>query len=324
MKATLGAGLLAAAMLVALLVDVVAQQPAQPFAVPSDISLRKATISSEGTRMAAEVFAPAAAGGKLPTIIMAHGWSGTAAQLRADAVVFAQAGFLVVTFDYRGWGESDSRVILTGPPPASRPDNRFTAEVRELREIVDPLAMAADWFNAIHWVQAEPQSDTARLGLWGSSFAGGLVVYVAGHDRRVKAVHSQVGPLDYGAGLGAKERSIAYDEATRRARGEVGYPRPGEVVIGNLRGAPIRDHFMSYSPADAMSLASDCAIQIVLAGNEELFDNRLRTINAYETFKGTKKNLVIIPDITHYGVYGKARAEARKLALDWFNKQLKP
>jgi pimeloyl-ACP methyl ester carboxylesterase len=99
-------------MLVALLVDVVAQQPAQPFAVPSDISFRKATISSEGTRMAAEVFAPAAAGGKLPTIIMAHGWSGTAAQLRADAVVFAQAGFLVVTFDYRGWGESDSRVIL--------------------------------------------------------------------------------------------------------------------------------------------------------------------------------------------------------------------
>jgi dienelactone hydrolase len=177
MKATLGAGALAAAMLVALLVDVVAQQPAQPFAVPSDISFRKATISSEGTRMAAEVFAPAAAGGKLPTIIMAHGWGGTAAQLRADAVAFAQAGFLVVTFDYRGWGESDSRVILTGPPPASRPDNRFTAEVLELREIVDPLAMAADWFNAIHWAQAEPQSDTARLGLWGSSFCrrpGGL------------------------------------------------------------------------------------------------------------------------------------------------------
>jgi hypothetical protein len=40
------------------------------------------------------------------------GWSGTAAQLRADAVVFCQAGFLVVTFDYRGWGESDRRAIL--------------------------------------------------------------------------------------------------------------------------------------------------------------------------------------------------------------------
>jgi uncharacterized protein len=324
MKATRDAVILAAVMLVALVADGFAQPAAAPFPLPSDISFRKATISSEGTRMAAEVFAPVAAGGKLPTIIMGHGWGGTAAQLRADAVVFAEAGYLVVTFDYRGWGESDSRVILTGPPPASRSDNRFAAEVLELREIVDPLAMAADWFNAIHWVQAEPLSDTSRLGLWGSSFAGGLVVYVAGHDRRVKAVHSQVGPLDYGVGLSSADRALAYDEATRRARGELGYPKPGAVVVGSLRGAPIRDHFSSYSPADAMNLAPDCALQIVLAGNEELFDNHLRTITAYEAFKGTKKNLVIIPNIAHYGVYGKARGEAQKLALDWFNKQLKP
>jgi alpha-beta hydrolase superfamily lysophospholipase len=318
MKAIIEAVLLAAVMLIASSADGLAQP------VPPDVSFRKATISSEGTRMAAEVFAPAAGGGKLATIIMAHGWGGTAAQLRADAVVFAQAGYLVVTFDYRGWGESDSRVILAGPPPASRPNNRFAAEVLELREIVDPLAMAADWFNAIHWVQAEPRSDSNRLGLWGSSFAGGLVVYVAGHDRRVKAVHSQVGALDFSVNIASSQRDLAYDEATRRARGELGYPKPGEVVVGSLRGAPIRDHFFSYSPAEAMGLAPDCALQIVLAGNEELFDNRLRTINAYEAFKGAKKNLVIIPGITHYGIYGKARAEAQKLALDWFNKQLKP
>ena len=171
-----------------------AQRPA-PYPVPDGISFRKATIWSEGTRMAAEVFAPASEQ-KLPTIIMAHGWGGTAALLREDAVAFAKAGYLVVTFDYRGWGESDARVILTAPEPAERPGNRFSAEVTELREIVDPLAEAADWFNAIHWVQGEPQSDTRRLGLWGSSFAGGLVIYVAGYDRRVKAVHSQVGPLD--------------------------------------------------------------------------------------------------------------------------------
>ena len=49
-----------------------AQQPA-PYPVPDGISFRKATIWSEGTRMAAEVFAPASEQ-KLPTIIMAHGW----------------------------------------------------------------------------------------------------------------------------------------------------------------------------------------------------------------------------------------------------------
>jgi len=51
-----------------------------------------------------------------------------------------RAGYLVAAFDYRGWGASDSRVILTGPPPAARPNNRFTALVQEVREVVDPSA----------------------------------------------------------------------------------------------------------------------------------------------------------------------------------------
>jgi len=66
--------------------------------------------------MAAEVFSPKGANEKLPTILMSHGWGGTAEALRPDAVVFARAGFLVVTFDYRGWGNSDARLIASGKP----------------------------------------------------------------------------------------------------------------------------------------------------------------------------------------------------------------
>jgi dienelactone hydrolase len=310
---------LAVAMVAALAVDGSAQVPDEV------VTFRKATIWSEGTRMSAEVYAPraAAADAKLPTIIMAHGWGGVAAQLWPDAIGFAKAGYLVVAFDYRGWGESDARVVLTGPEPAQRPDNKFTAEVLELREIVDPLAEAQDWFNAIAWVEGEPQSDHERIGLWGTSFAGALVVYVAGYDHRVKAVHSQVGPLDL-RNPGSEGEQLSRDAATRRARGELGYPKPGAVVVGNLRGAPIGDHFLTFVPAEAMRLAPDCAFQVVLAGNEELFDNRRATIPAYEAFPGTKKNLVIIPDIKHYDIYGPAHAEAQRLALAWFEKYLKP
>ena len=89
---------------------------------PRDISYRRATILSEGTRIAAEVFALADSGEtKLPTIVMCHGWGGVARALRPDAVAFARAGYLVVTFDYRGWGQSDSRVILTRPAPEKAP-----------------------------------------------------------------------------------------------------------------------------------------------------------------------------------------------------------
>src|SRR5574341_565997 len=85
-------------------------QPPGPaaFAPPADVEYRKATIISEGARLAAEVFAPrAGATAKLPCLVMAHGWGGVAASLRADAVVFARAGYFVTTFDYRGWGASD-------------------------------------------------------------------------------------------------------------------------------------------------------------------------------------------------------------------------
>jgi len=293
-------------------------QEATPFSIPDSVNVRKAAIWSEGTRMAANLYSPKSAAGKLPTIIMAYGWGGTMERFRAEAVAFAQAGYLVVMFDCRGRGDSDARVILAAPEPAERPGNRFTAEVVELRGMLDPLAEVEDLSNVIHWVQAEPQSETSRIGLWGTSFGGGIAAYVAGYDHRVKALHAQVAPLELRA-LDA----VGFDDGTKRARSELGYPKPGLVVVSGLRGAPIAEHFLRYSPARAMSLAPDCAIQIVLAGHEELFDVRPVTA-AYESFKGTKKNLVTIPDITHHDVYGKSRDQARQLALAWFDKYLKP
>jgi uncharacterized protein len=220
------------------------QQEPPPSFIPDDISVGRATIWSEGTRMAADIYSPKGAVGKLPTIIMAYGWGGTMERFRAEGAAFARAGYLVVMFDYRGWGESDSRVILAAPEPTQRPGNRFTAEVIELREILDPLAEVTDLSNVIHWVQAEPQSDTSRIGIWGTSFGGGIAAYVAGHDHRVKALHAQVAPLE----LRALD-PLGYQDGTKRARGELGYPKPGIVVVSGLRGAPIAEHFLPYSPS---------------------------------------------------------------------------
>lgn len=162
-----------------------------PFTLPDDVSVRKATIWSEGTRLSASLYSPKGAVGKLPTIIMAYGWGGTMESVRIEGAKFAKAGYLVVMFDHRGRGESDGRVILSAPAPAERHGNRFTAEVVELREIRDPLADVEDLFNVVHWVQAEPQSDTSRIGIWGTSFGGGIAAYVAGFDRRIKAIHAR-------------------------------------------------------------------------------------------------------------------------------------
>ncbi len=297
---------------------------APAFAPPENINYRKQTIVSEGTRLAAELFSLKSLDGKkLPTIIMCHGWGGTAAGLRPDALVFARAGYLVVTFDYRGWGASDARVVLAKPAPTDRNKGAFTAEVIEVREVVDPLEQTTDLQNALHWVHGEPQCDTEHIGLWGSSYSGGHVVYAAARDPRVKATVSQVPALDSRFVVQTpKARLQTMKEATQRARGEIGYPQPGAQAVGKLKGAPIRERLMNYAPVDDADKAPGCAMLFILAGKEELFDNKDHGIKAHERAKGPKK-LVIIPKITHYGIYGEAREQAQELAVQWFDTHLK-
>jgi predicted dienelactone hydrolase len=91
-----------------------------PFTLPDDVDVRKVAIWSGGTRLAGDLYVRKGAAGKLPTIVMAYGWGGTKANFRAEAASFAQAGFLAVLFDYRGWGESDGRLVAAEPLPAER------------------------------------------------------------------------------------------------------------------------------------------------------------------------------------------------------------
>jgi dienelactone hydrolase len=292
-----------------------------------DVAARNVDIYSEGTRMAGEVYvAKVNAGKKLPTIVMAHGWGGTKAALRPEAMAFAQAGYLVVAFDYRGWGESDSRVILTGKrAPTEKQNYHFTAEVQEVREVVEPLDMVVDWLNAINWAVGDPQCDTDRIGLWGSSLSGGLVVSAAEMDPRVKALHSQVPSLDGRWTLASpQERANTEKEETERARGELGYPAPRANTVQRLIGAPIRMQFSAWFPVEYIDRIPNVAMQFVVAEKEELMDNKDNGVLAYQRAKGPK-NLVAVPEITHYGVYvvPAVRQQVRDLAISWFDRYLK-
>lgn len=291
---------------------------------PADnMLIRKAAIVSEGTRMAAELFVLKDNEGKpLPTIIMCHGWGGVAANLRTDAIVFARAGYFVVTFDYRGWGASESRVVLTKPVQRGEPGAAFMAEVKEVREVVDPIDQTTDLLNVIHWVHGEKQCDAKRIGLWGSSYSGGHVVHAAARDSRVKATVSQVPALDSRWVLLGPGRRSTLEEATKRARGEIGYPPPGASAGGTLKGAPIRERLMHYAPVEEVEKAPNCAMMFIIAEKEELFNNRDHGVKAHERAKGPKR-LVTIPNIKHYGIYEEARGQAQKLAIEWYDEHLK-
>ncbi len=306
-----------AVLLLLVLPSLAAAQEAPP---GEELSFRKDNIMSEGVRLGAEVFSlKTNEEKKLPTIVMCHGWGGTAKALRSDAAVFARAGYLVVTFDYRGWGASDGRVIRVGEKnkDGSAPD------VKEIREVIDPIEQTTDLLNVIHWVQEEKQCDRERIGLWGSSFSGGHVVYAAARDPRVKATVSQVPAFDGRWAINSSRmRKATYGGATQRARGKAGYPEPGEAPIGKLKGAPILEKIGRYAPVEDAARLKGCAALFILAENEELFDNKEHGILAHSKAKGPKK-LVIVPEIKHYGIYREAKKQAQKLALAWYDEHLK-
>lgn len=298
-------------------------QAQQSSPLPDTIEHRKANIISEGTRIHADLYSLKSFAGKpLPTIIQAHGWGGTAANFRRDSIELAQAGYLVITFDYRGWGLSDGRLVLV-KPPEKKDGTTFTAEVKELREYVDPVEQCDDWFNVIHWAMGEAMVDKTRIGLRGSSYSGGHVLYVAAREPRVKAFVSQVGAFDSRwVGASETELNATYAEATKRARGEIGYPAPRAKVIGNLIGGPLREKMLHWAPVEEAAKIKHCASLFIVAEAEELFDNKDHAKLAFDRMTGVKK-YVNIPKIKHYGIYYEARAEAMKLAIEWFDQHLK-
>lgn len=129
-----------------------------------------------------------------PAITMAHGFGATCAHhLDGFARSFSDAGFVVLMHDHRGFGASD------GQP----------------RSDVDPWRQIADWRRAISFLQAHPAVDESRIGLWGTSFAGGHALVLGATDPRIKAVVSQVPTI---SGYEQSRRRIPPDDQARIAR----------------------------------------------------------------------------------------------------------
>lgn len=127
------------------------------------------TFYSQGTRCAAWLYQPEAEQ-LLPCVIMAHGFGATRVmRLDAYAERFAAAGFAVLVFDYRHFGDSDG----------------------EPRQLLDIQQELVDWTAAIVFARSLDSIDADRIALWGTSFSGGHVIELAARDSRIAAVIAQ-------------------------------------------------------------------------------------------------------------------------------------
>lgn len=139
---------------------------------PDQVTWTEETFLSEGVACAARVYRPAVLPeGGAPVVVMGHGFGGTRAlRLYAYAERFAAAGYVVVVFDYRGFGES------AGTP----------------RQVLDIAMQHQDWRAALGFARHLPEVDAQRVVAWGTSFSGGHVISLAGGGESLAAIIAQV------------------------------------------------------------------------------------------------------------------------------------
>jgi cephalosporin-C deacetylase-like acetyl esterase len=117
---------------------------------------------------------------RLPCLVMVHGFS---ALKEMDLDLFAETfvsklNLAVLVYDNRGFGTSD---VAPGQP----------------RQEIIPQMQISDLQDAITYAQTREEVNKTKIGIWGSSYSGGHVLYVAAIDKRVKACISQVRRPDY-------------------------------------------------------------------------------------------------------------------------------
>lgn len=81
------------------------------------------------------------------------------------ASAFNEAGYAVLLYDNRNWGDSD------GLPCQES----------------NPALQQTDHYDAINYAITLPCDHADRIVYWGSSFSGGKVIYAAAIDKRIKA-----------------------------------------------------------------------------------------------------------------------------------------
>ena len=119
--------------------------------------------ANDGVTLRGWYYLPEGAKDGIPIVVMAHGYSAVKEMyLDSFAEVFCEAGFAVLVYDNRNLGASDG----------------------EPRQEIDPWRQINDYRDAITFAGTLPEVDKSRIGVWGSSYSGGMsllsLLWIAG------------------------------------------------------------------------------------------------------------------------------------------------
>ena len=270
-------------------------------------------------------------GKKFPGVVLVPGFMSTAdAFFPGFAEELNAGGFVSLTMDFRGFGESEG-----------------------VRGEVIPYLQIYDASNAISYLQSRPEVDPDKIAILGVSLGGGEVAYIAARDRRVKAVASMV---LVGEGERRMRRfrteqqwqtlmeKVKEDRISRAVTGKSkdfhGFLNEGtdSVLImppdlshslkeaeqvekekGNKTTLATVDGWLDYKPEEIIDKVSPTPILFVQAENDVL-----EADDADILFRKAKepKKIFTLKGGVHFDVYGKRTNEVMKPVLEWFNQYL--
>ena len=284
---------------------------------------------SEGVRLAGDVYLPRdlRPGEKRAGIVLCHGYTGVKdLYLPGNAQRLNEAGYVVLTFDYKGWGESEG--------PRSR---------------LAPYSRVYDVQAALSFLCTLPEVDPARLGIYGTSYGGATVVWVGATDPRVKCIVSV-------AGVGHGERWMrsvrrpdewfdllersALDRTQRALTGTSEFVERAEILLTDRQSAELAaaarrdnpaavnsipleyaDDTLSFNPEWIVDKIAPRPILFIATDNDRLVPPE-ESLHLYQR-AGEPKKLVVLKGYGHYEVYLEpAFSEVMRATLDWYQEHL--
>jgi dipeptidyl aminopeptidase/acylaminoacyl peptidase len=284
---------------------------------------------SEGCKLTGDLYLPdrPGRGARRAGIVLCHGYTGVKdLYLPDNARVLAESGYVVLTFNYKGWGGSE------GPP---------------LR--LDPHGRVADAQAAVTFLGLQPQVDPERIGAYGTSYGGATVVWLGAVDPRVKCVVSVVGMGDGRRWFRSVRRPDEWHDLLERAR----IDRERRVLTGTSEMAARDDVLLPDRQSRELSAAArrdnpDAVAQVPLEYIDETLtfhpewvvdriaprpllivaagDDRLVPPEEAEHLHaraGDPKRLVVLPGVGHYEVYQEpAFDQVMAETAAWFGRYL--
>jgi dipeptidyl aminopeptidase/acylaminoacyl peptidase len=282
---------------------------------------------SEGARLSGSWRTPDQVDGPLPAIIQGPGWLGL-----KDAQLYVRyhealtaAGYGVLVFDYRGFGDSEgdrSRLSFGG--------------------------QLLDLINGVTYLTTREDVDADAIGVFGSGgTGGGNAVLLAARDPRVRAAVSQL-PVADGADWLHRMRSefewlaflegLAEDRRDRAVtgKGRLVHPREDIMVptperratkvkadvddrIPSAISLSAADEILAYKPIEAARGLQTPLMVIAVEGDATTPTDHAEAI--YEAAAGPRA-LIMQRHTTHYAAYDKYWETVTPRIVGWFDQHI--